>query len=351
VEECALHHPDCGRGYARPHYSPTRLIQICAGGNHWRLRDNSQLMEEARHLRYIALSYTWGQHQQLLLRKGDLADLKKGMNVSDSLPKTFRDLIHVARRLSVDLIWIDALCIIQDSHEDWAAESMRMRAVYANAYCTIAASWGTDPTKGLSVDRDYEHIRPASVQTSSQVTGRSDSAQVRIIEHNGWKKILERSALHKRGWALQERLLSPRILYFTKEQILFECDIHRVCELFPTNPPPGYAPNSSDRRDDRPYTWYKAFVSKEEQTGQFGENSKINSFFRRWLVIVEDYTKCHLTKRSDKLIALNGLVDLFEHLSGEKHLTGLWRSHIWESLLWRVSQNHLGKTEMFPSFP
>ncbi|KAH6718353.1 hypothetical protein BKA61DRAFT_599503 [Leptodontidium sp. MPI-SDFR-AT-0119] len=36
-----------------------------------------------------------------------------------SLPKTLRDAIEVTRSLSFPFIWIDALCIIQDSTPDW----------------------------------------------------------------------------------------------------------------------------------------------------------------------------------------------------------------------------------------
>ncbi|KAJ4253945.1 hypothetical protein NW762_010344 [Fusarium torreyae] len=49
------------------------------------------------------------------------------------LPKTFVDAIQVARALGIPYIWIDSLCIVQDSPEDWKHEASRMAQVYANA--------------------------------------------------------------------------------------------------------------------------------------------------------------------------------------------------------------------------
>jgi hypothetical protein len=64
------------------------------------------------------------------------------------LPQTFKDAIRVAQALKIDYIWIDSLCIIQDSDIDWRRESSRMSEVYGNSYINIAASSATDPDQG-----------------------------------------------------------------------------------------------------------------------------------------------------------------------------------------------------------
>jgi len=70
------------------------------------------------------------------------------------LPKTFRDAIEVVRHLNLQYIWIDSLCIIQDSKEDWAQEAALMHQVYSNAIVNIAADDAKDGTEGLFRDRD-----------------------------------------------------------------------------------------------------------------------------------------------------------------------------------------------------
>ncbi|KAF2452176.1 HET-domain-containing protein [Karstenula rhodostoma CBS 690.94] len=335
VEACVSKHVNCERGYSNPRYLPIRLIHIGTDGDIWRLCEYPQLVGDTLPPpRYVTLSYMWGQHQQLLLLKSNIAQFRRGLPISTTLPNTFRDFVCVARRLSVEYLWIDALCIIQDSPQDWTTESMRMRSVYANAYCTIAASWGTDPTKGIFSERKVDDIRCSIIQIAWQDRQSTDLSSCRLVEKDGWAHILEGSPLDHRGWALQERFVSPRILYFTKEQILFECDTHVQCEAFEDDLPQDYA-DAMERRH-RIFTWLDQAKEGTVQSEVRANHNVSPKFFKGWIVIVEQYSRCNLTKRSDRLIAVRGLVELFEHLSGDEYLCGLWRSCIWSSLLWYV---------------
>lgn len=51
------------------------------------------------------------------------------------------------------LFWIDAICILQDSHEDWALHSKNMGNVYANVYCTISTCGSSDANGGCFHER------------------------------------------------------------------------------------------------------------------------------------------------------------------------------------------------------
>lgn len=57
----------------------------------------------------------------------------------DDVPPTSTDAIQVALRLDIQYIWVDSLCIIQDSKRDWRREASRMADVYSKAYFTIFA--------------------------------------------------------------------------------------------------------------------------------------------------------------------------------------------------------------------
>ena len=71
---------------------------------------------------YIALSYCWGPTQLLSTEIGNLGEMEKSIPV-EILPQTIRDAFLVARKLDIRYIWIDTLCIIQDSEEDWHSEA------------------------------------------------------------------------------------------------------------------------------------------------------------------------------------------------------------------------------------
>lgn len=57
-----------------------------------------------------------------------------------SLPRTFQDAIVITRRLGVQYIWIDSLCIVQDDGDDWRKEASKICDVYQNAWLNLAAT-------------------------------------------------------------------------------------------------------------------------------------------------------------------------------------------------------------------
>lgn len=74
---------------------------------------------------YLTLSYRWAQKPTVVLLGSTIDDFRRGAPI-DSLPRTLRDAITVARHFSVRYLWIDSLCTVQDSPDDWARESVRM---------------------------------------------------------------------------------------------------------------------------------------------------------------------------------------------------------------------------------
>jgi hypothetical protein len=102
---------------------------------------------------YAALSHCWGGSQPLRTLTENLDDMKTGIEWI-CLPNTFQDGITVACRLKILYIWIDSLCIIQDSKEDWEIESSKMWAYYNNAYITISASSSPNSLTPILRQRD-----------------------------------------------------------------------------------------------------------------------------------------------------------------------------------------------------
>jgi hypothetical protein len=57
-------------------------------------------------------------------------------------------------------IWIDALCIIQDSDEDKQSEMSKMGEIYRDSRLTIMAAHGVGVESGLFVRRDPRSRKP-----------------------------------------------------------------------------------------------------------------------------------------------------------------------------------------------
>jgi Heterokaryon incompatibility protein (HET) len=91
-----------------------------------------------------------------MLTKSSLSEMRRRISV-DVLPKTIQDAIHITRRLGVPHLWVDALCIIQDSKKDKSAEIKKMSTIYMNTAVTIAATSAETVHNGfLSIARPQE---------------------------------------------------------------------------------------------------------------------------------------------------------------------------------------------------
>lgn len=231
---CFLEHDCCG-GYEHLPL-PTRVLEL--------LNDEYvTLCEPESHEKdqYAALSHCWGLVVPIRLTKANYEDMKGGIAISD-LPKTFRDAIKIADTLNMRYLWIDSLCIIQDSEEDWQKEAEKMSGVYRHATFTIAAHGSADSNRGcfaVGANRQHEsssirgtnkngvesdvHIRLSGFREPSR-----DEGLAHIVRGNKDKPLPSR--LSTRGWVFQERLLSQRTLHYTGSELVFECRAGLQCE-------------------------------------------------------------------------------------------------------------------------
>jgi hypothetical protein len=157
---------------------PTRLIEVGAldsvngdeGISVVRLRISAGLSLSTP---YTTLSHCWGGKMPFMLVSSNIHHLMDKIVVSE-LPITFQHAIAITKRLGIRYIWIDSLCIIQDSEDDWRRESSTMNQVYQFGYCNIAAAAAANSSEGcffkrssiaiepliFELDRDIPHLSP-----------------------------------------------------------------------------------------------------------------------------------------------------------------------------------------------
>lgn len=169
-----------------------------------------RLAEHERVKKYVTLSHCWGlKHFARLLEANRDDYIERGIPWTEICRNTnFRDAIRVARHLKVRYIWIDSLCIVQDSpdREDWKHEAPLMHKVYRNSYCNIAASDSQDSDGGLFRLRSSDNVVPArypmegvEVPTGSRLA----DGVWRIVPGDLWDRDLLGQVLYGRGWVFQ----------------------------------------------------------------------------------------------------------------------------------------------------
>jgi Heterokaryon incompatibility protein (HET) len=224
LQHCLLGHDSCDsrRNETRVNRAlPTRLLDTGKGNDELAIRlVSSSALDTA--VPYIALSHCWGGDCGMKLTRGNAAAFARCIEIS-SLPKTFLEAVSLAKELGIRYLWIDALCIMQDSEEDWRLEAARMRDVYSNATLTVAATASRNSHGGLFYTRSPLMMSPCFVAMERNGLQGEPLIAYRqeMFEMFEMFEIFERidadmAPLGTRGWAIQERLLSRRILHCAK---------------------------------------------------------------------------------------------------------------------------------------
>lgn len=133
----------CGK--AIPLSMPMRLLKIRINAGMYAIN----LVEGATYEPYITLSHCWGKTPAATTTASTLEDRIRDIPWS-MLTQTFKDAVVLTEQLGYQYLWIDALCTLQDSKEDWEVESVTMHRVYTDCDLMLSADGAKDGTIGFS---------------------------------------------------------------------------------------------------------------------------------------------------------------------------------------------------------
>jgi hypothetical protein len=231
--------------------------------------------------RYLTLSHCRGDLGFTTLTKETLQDFQSAIH-HPKLTKTFRDALQVDVWLGYKYIWIDALCILQDSDGDWQAETASMGSIYRNSTCMIAALSARDGNDGLFFHQSPPAVAPCPLlQYGSRRMYATDPRRY-------CKSLLERA------WVLQEQCLSARMIQFGVNQVPWVCRTKECSEL-------QRAVDPCDR-SGRPLA---VFIQLADSTTQPSNFWRI--FKEDWKILLNCYRKRRLRSCKDQPYALQGL--------------------------------------------
>lgn len=298
---------------------PSRVIDLGAGAPRLIVvKDDTPILP------YATMSHCWGSYMPLLLLSSNIAELQKRIPISQ-LSKSFQDAFLITQRLGLNYIWIDSLCIIQDSAEDWESESQSMSKVYSNSYCNIAAAHATDGTYGCFIERSPDLVKPLKVK----LNWGPNPGTYYAVQWLYWQQNVMGMPLHRRAWVCQERYLAPRNLYFGATQLYWECCGRVASETFPVGLP---------ARVGGPSKGLDPHIDGARRRKGLGLSEAPDlDAFSLWDLIVSAYSKGKLTYSTDKLVAISGLAARMQKHTKSLYLAGMWRKHLAYQLLWNAS--------------
>jgi hypothetical protein len=326
IEDCKANHINC-RDMART-FRPTRLIDIGdTAADKIRLCLGKDLPPNAR---YFTLSHCWGMKPMPERLLGDNLQSMFVQIDCEKLPRNFQDAIYIGRSLGGRYLWIDSLCIIQDSEEDWQHEAAVMGEVYLYGYCNLSAVASRDSSVGMVYRRQPTEISP--LRTTFTTTSEGEEQEVYLCDPKLWYHGVVTAPLLERGWVCQERLLSSCNLHFGQTQIFWECATHTACETFPKG-----LPLQLEKWATEPLIKRKGGELLRSTSGLVPRSLEDPSHpLQLWNQVVELYSACQLSFGSDKLIALRGLAAISHHNFSSNYLAGLWQEYLPFQLLWEV---------------
>jgi hypothetical protein len=279
---------------------------------------------------YAVLSHVWGGVDIDCKTTGrNISEYEKDGIDPDNIPRTFMDAILLTLDLHIQYIWIDSLCIIQDDPEDWQREAAKMASIFRDATLTLSATTSSNCLGGCGYSKTFEPATqfkgttlPFAVRVTPYSTKFPNDAYIGVQD----------SPVNYRAWIFQEKLLSQRILHATGDQYVWQCASRLELE-------DGFY--VAEPQLDIPWQYLGLLDSHlPEAKGEIARPSTEREMLNlRWWVWAKDYSERRLSHPGDQYAAFAGVVQLFQDLTGDEPVIGLWKEHLYLHLAWSVKKS------------
>ncbi|QDS72602.1 hypothetical protein FKW77_001509 [Venturia effusa] len=321
IDICGNEHiPSCGE-IPKATVLPTRVLDVGTDESSINLRESQGATGQ-----YICLSYCWGKKPFLRTTSENVSVHRKQI-LMDALPPAFQQAIQLTRALGIQYLWIDALCILQDDAADWAREAGRMADVYAHCFLTISLTTLSCPLEALDI-HNHPTRKLDTVQAEEKFHPTSWYHDLGVMD----EKRIEANLypLTTRAWAFQERILSPRTVHLSSDELLWECQMSVSCEC--ENVDARIPPMRSEEGESLKTRFHDIIRP----------DVNISHFRRVWEDMVTAYSSRALSYPSDRLPALAGIAESILQGRDADYLAGIWSYDLVFELCWMPS-NRLGR--------
>ncbi|KAF2854813.1 HET-domain-containing protein [Plenodomus tracheiphilus IPT5] len=321
ADEKRLHREERARLFNESATSNFRVIDV----------ESSCIRSVALSVRYVTLSYVWGQLPMYKLQKDNLQELTQEGSfegVMEHLPTTVQDAFMFVRSIGERYLWIDGLCLVQDDPDDVALGIGMMNSIYRGSYFTIVAGSGANAGAGLPGLRTSTGHEVRRTPITKQV---APGLHMSIAHSIDWH--LSRSIYNERGWTLQKLVLPRRTLIFINGQIYFRCQ---------------EANWSEDTWSDKFTYWLDADDSNISRIPDVTEGFLPSLW--AYQKLCEEFSRRSLRDDGDSLRALAGVTRPMAAGMDTIMLEGLPGYYLDHFLLFTATKSDLRRRDRFASF-
>ncbi|KAH8601736.1 heterokaryon incompatibility protein-domain-containing protein [Bisporella sp. PMI_857] len=334
LKSCLTSHRHCAPESGRLHKLPTRLLRIGKHGDQVHL----YRAKKNEFGSWVSLSYCWGGKSEFVLNQKMKQNLSNGRPLEE-FPATIRDAIIITRGLSVELLWVDALCIYQDSKDDWDLENPKMADTYSKSVLTIIAANSSSVTDGILKQRPEEY-------DCHLPFGDIGKVHLRPFQYSRYDIDLpskSQGPWATRGWTMQEELLASRKLVYTSGQISWRCSSCFIGErgridVSDNAKEAAKLPPSQNFLNDLSPDYHAWMGSLQHDRLTYDNNvlsvEAHNAIYYTWYQILVNYSARDLSEEYDRLPAIAGLAGSIGSLISDSYAVGLWKRDIICGLLW-----------------
>ncbi|OCL03431.1 HET-domain-containing protein [Glonium stellatum] len=291
--------------------------------------------------RYFSLSYVWGKAHVLQTTKANRVSLERegALFSHPEIPQVVQNAMKLVAGMKERYLWVDALCIVQDSAEEKHNQIARMDAIYNSACATVVAVAGKDANEALPGLGDEPRKELQAVETVDTI---------RLLAYPmKLSQILLESVWNTRAWTYQERMLSLRRIYFCGTEVFFECQKELLRESYE---------GPFDDNDLGDPSKDLNLISASETLSSYFLPDRRQTFYQ-FANYVSKYSERSLSYPSDILNAFAGITALWQQAFGWSFSNGLPINMLGYALMWRpvtmISRRSLTSTEgnLYQPFP
>ncbi|CZR70176.1 uncharacterized protein PAC_20077 [Phialocephala subalpina] len=217
-----------------------------------------------------------------------------------------------------------------------------MSEVYANAFIIISATASPHSQGGLFGTAHATQRQQSYVLMKDPHGNATSPLCSRIPARHWWHSYgpgspwaktyeigpgdVDTFPLLSRGWVFQERVLSPRVLHFSRDEIVLECAHGNTCQCCGT--------------------WFQGRRSREQ--GLLKPHFNVQHLWRQedqedmrmamasWRQALERYSILQFTVLKDRVPALAGVARSFLPVFKGKYFAGVWEDVLATTLAWRL---------------